>query len=335
MQEEAIEMRSEVISVIVPVYNVEQYLPDCLESILRQTYPNLEIIVINDGSTDGSTEIIKRYAEVDCRIKVMEQRNKGQSSARNVGMKAATGAYIAFVDSDDRIEADMLEQMLVRIQSSGADIVECGYNELFADGSLSRCVPYPKNYDEIVGTDKILENHVKGRISLLVWNKLYRAEKVKTIAFTEGKKYEDILWSVEALMNIQKICSVRECLYNWRQRSGSTTNSAPTMNRLTALEHFDQRIDMLTDYPQAALVARERILCECYLECKTMRSTGDTALIGAVKHHSMNYFMRHKLSICEIVCLHSLSEIIRYFYYLLKFLGVQIQLAYFTPHSKT
>lgn len=164
-------MKNEIISVIIPVNNVEKYIESCLKSVVQQTYPHLEIIVINDGSTDGSEAIIRRYASIDSRIKLINQQHAGPSAARNNGMSLATGTYIAFIDSDDYIEECMLERMLLRMKSTGADIVECGYNEAFIHEQPIRKIAYFKTYDEIIGTENILEKHVKGNISLLVWNK--------------------------------------------------------------------------------------------------------------------------------------------------------------------
>ena len=312
-------MQNDIISVIVPVYNVEKYLATCLESIVNQTYPYLEIIVINDGSTDSSQEIIHQYAYKDSRIKLISQQNNGLSAARNSGMAAATGTYIVFVDSDDYIEKHMLAQMLSRLESTGADIVECGYNETFTQESPIRYVPYRRNYDEIVGIDCILESHIKGNISLLVWNKLYKREKVQDIQFAVGEKYEDILWSAEVLMSAQKICSIKEPLYYWRQRPNSITSSKSTLDRLSAVEHFDARIKMLESYSHVHLLARSRIICECYLEYAALKATKDAALIKIGKQHSLKYYHKHKLSFTESVQLGSSREIIRYYFYLWKF----------------
>lgn len=117
---------SPLISIIVPVYNVEPYVSKCLESILRQTYQNIEIIIIDDGSTDGGSDICDAYAHKDKRIKVIHQSNEGVSGARNVGLRIAKGEFIGFVDSDDWIEADMYEYLLQNIQQQDADIAICG-----------------------------------------------------------------------------------------------------------------------------------------------------------------------------------------------------------------
>ena len=125
-----------LITVIVPVYNVEKYLRRCLDSIIRQTYQNLEILCIDDGSIDNSGEICEQYAARDARIKVIHQENQGLSTARNRGLDTATGEYIAFVDSDDYIAADVLEQLYQSAVSSDATCVICGYNCVDSNGSI-------------------------------------------------------------------------------------------------------------------------------------------------------------------------------------------------------
>ena len=121
------EMEKELISVIIPCYNVEKYIDRCMESVLNQTYRNLEIILVDDGSTDGTGEIIKKYAEHDHRIKILHQKNKGAGAARNAGMEIASGSYIGFVDSDDWIAEDMYEYLIGIIKEEDADIAACDF----------------------------------------------------------------------------------------------------------------------------------------------------------------------------------------------------------------
>ena len=124
---------NQTISVIVPVYNVSQYLPDCIENICAQTYSNLEIILIDDGSTDNSGILCDEYAKKDSRIKVIHQTNSGAASAKNAGLRAVTGEYLAFVDSDDYLELDAYEFMINKMQKHNVDIVRCGFQYVFVD----------------------------------------------------------------------------------------------------------------------------------------------------------------------------------------------------------
>lgn len=306
---------NETISVIVPVYNVEAYLPECIDSITEQTYRDLEIILINDGSTDQSREIIRRYMAADSRIKCIDQVNRGQAAARNAGLAAATGAYIAFVDSDDYLDRNMFERLMDRMHTSGADIVECGYYESFERDGEMHNVPFEKTYEEKTGTEEILRANVLGKISLLIWNKLYKAACVQDVRFDDTRKYEDVLWSAQALFRAQKVSCVRAPLYYWRQRMGSTTHSGPTESRLVVVEHFDNRIKMLEMYPSLHRLARSRIVCECYLEYRTMKESDNAQLVEQGRRHSLAYFRKNRLTFLESLRLGSVRNIVRYYYY--------------------
>ena len=186
------------ISVIVPVYNVEQYLPQCLDSIINQTFKDIEIICINDGSTDNSGKILEQYAQKDDRIKVIHQENKGISMVRNIGVEATTGEWISFIDSDDYIDKDFYKTLLSAAQKSGADVVQCGYN-IFDDKTKKTCFTTPviaSNFQDVI------QNFNRG----YVWNKIWKSDLIKhnSLKFYPGIYIEDILFSVEAANFIKK-----------------------------------------------------------------------------------------------------------------------------------
>ena len=137
----------EKISIVVPIYNVEKYVKKCIESLIKQTYKNIEIILVDDGSTDSSAEIIDEYANKDSRIIAIHQKNKGVSSARNTGLKAARGEYIGFVDPDDYVDCQMYEVMVNKLQASLADLVVCGYSKIWESS---------KKTEKFCLTDKIV-----------------------------------------------------------------------------------------------------------------------------------------------------------------------------------
>lgn len=170
------------ISVIVPVYNVEKYLKQCLDSIVNQTYKNLEIIIVNDGTKDNSMKIVEEYLQ-DKRIKVINKENGGLSSARNIGIKEATGDYISFIDSDDYISLNMYEDLVKNI--NGEDIIIFNYSRL--DDKTKKIVKnkYIKNNKMIILDKKL--NYLYSRIELVCWNKIYKATfiKEKKINFLE------------------------------------------------------------------------------------------------------------------------------------------------------
>ena len=170
-----------MISVIIPVYNVEEYLDDCLTSVLAQTYSNLEILLINDGSTDNSGVICDKYAQTDSRIKVFHKENGGVSSARNIGLENATGQYIAFVDPDDWIEPNMYETIITQFEKSDVDAVFCGYWENFSDEvKRNPVIHMPEKHDIVSGRDALYQCLIKMEDGYFtsVWNNVFKSEVV-------------------------------------------------------------------------------------------------------------------------------------------------------------
>ena len=212
-----------MISVIVPVYNVEKYLEECLESIKRQTYTDIEVILVNDGSIDRSKEICERYCEKDSRFKLVSQENKGQSVARNLGMAESKGEFISFVDSDDVLKEDMLEQLIKQMTSEDVDIVECWYTNEKQELELST----PKNVKII-----FQGNSKEALVSLCRDNivrlnpvaKLYRREVIINFPFSEGVIYEDVFAGIGILKHIRKMVKINYIGYYYRVRQGSTMN---------------------------------------------------------------------------------------------------------------
>lgn len=229
------------ISVIIPVYNSEDYIENCLISVINQTFRNLEIIVINDGSTDSSLEIINSIAESDNRIIVRSQENEGQSHARNVGIDLASGEYIVFVDSDDWLSLNYIELMYKRIIEKDGDIVVCGHNMHTQNSVKSIRYNISANFDSQLGFEYIL----LGRISHVCWGKMYNSKIIKDCeyAFPEGKTNEDLYIVSIWFLRSSKITYINEGLYNVRNRVGSVTN--------TFTEKFLDMfviLDMLEDY---------------------------------------------------------------------------------------
>ena len=190
-----------LISVIVPVYNAEPYLERCVDSIIRQTYRNLEIILVDDGSADESPEICERYAKTDHRIKVIHQANSGAAGARNAGLRAASGDYIGFVDSDDKIRPDMYRSLLASCLEDHADFAWCG--TVCVRGETKEKRPGGGRKKLLDGKKVILQEMLeRGINSLSVWDKLFRAEKIRGIRFPDIAFNEDII----ALYHIADRC---------------------------------------------------------------------------------------------------------------------------------
>ena len=206
------------ISIIVPVYNVEKYLSECLESLISQTLSDIEIICINDGSKDSSLEILEKYAQKDKRIVVINQENSGVSTARNTGMKCANGEYIGFIDSDDWIDSDFYEKLYNSAKNNDADIVVASIIR------YRKCVQkYRVKYtNEKVYTD------LQDKISACsipkicyVWNKLYKNEIIKDKLFTPNVYFEDVIWLPKVIKCANKIVTVADTNYYYRVNNNS------------------------------------------------------------------------------------------------------------------
>ena len=165
-------MEKDKISVIIPVYNVEKYLAECMDSILHQTYHNLEILLIDDGSTDSSGQICDDYAAIDKRIIVIHKSNGGLSDARNEGLKYVTGEYLTFVDSDDIVEYRFLEKLYYELNAVAADIAIC-HVEAFVEKKPEESCQHVC-LTEYRGTDMLLRSYLKGTLRPMAWGKLYR-----------------------------------------------------------------------------------------------------------------------------------------------------------------
>ena len=212
-----------LVSVIIPVYNISEYVTKCLESVVLQSYENLEIIVVDDGSTDESGKICDKIALKDSRLKVYHRKNGGLSSARNFGISKAHGEYVALVDGDDFVKKDFVKAMVIAVEETGAEVVVCGF-------------------DEFVTREKVLSGK-EAAIKLLVeqenmeivaWNKLYRRELFDGIEYPVGEKHEDNLTTYKILAKAEKVAYVSKSLYSYVKRPGSIMNEAKLVERLSA-----------------------------------------------------------------------------------------------------
>lgn len=215
------------ISIIIPVYNVEKYIRTCIDSILRQTYTDYEIIIVDDGSTDQTGLICDEYERLNAKIHVMHQENQGQSAARNLAIHMACGEYITFIDGDDWISDDYLEQMIAAIDKTGADVSICGL-KFFNDGEMPVFVQ--KNtyrYDMMPGRDVCIRYYqMIPIITVGPSGKLFRSELLENIRFPEGKIYEDQGTIPRLLYLANNVAFIAESeLYACCIRTGSTTHS--------------------------------------------------------------------------------------------------------------
>lgn len=218
----------EFISVIVPVYNVAHYLPQCLDSLIAQTYTALEIILIDDGSTDGSSAICDAYAARDSRIRVIHQKNGGAANAKNAGLRIATGEYLAFADSDDWVETDAYEHMLNLLKGENADAVQCSFRNVYTDGAEVHMVTETQ---KCLQTEEYLLRYTTDWTCGLLWDKLYKRSLFAGIYFEEGHKIDDEFFTYRGIMNATKIVHDPQIVYNYRQRGSSVTLTAANGER--------------------------------------------------------------------------------------------------------
>ena len=247
-----------LVSVIVPIYKVEKYLRKCIDSILEQTYRNLEIILVDDGSPDDCGRICDEYAEKDPRIKVIHKENGGLSDARNWGIEKAAGDYIAFVDSDDWIKADMIEYLLHGISEYHADIAVCN---LYYVSQYKYTV---KNYseDKTYTAKDMLFELFDDKIDNYAWNKLYKRELWSDVRYPVGKNFEDILTIYKVLEKAKNIVVLKEPKYYYLLRDDSISGRRDFKNRLhiyqAVCDRYEDAVQRHPEYKEA-LVRRVRL----------------------------------------------------------------------------
>lgn len=250
------------ISVIVPIYNVEPYLRRCVDSLLQQSYADFELILVDDGSPDNCSAICDEYAAADKRVKVIHKTNGGLSDARNAGLQVAQGEYIAFVDSDDWVTPNYLEQMLNTLIQTGAVICECA--ALRTEGS--DVLPAVENsVSEVFDTVGALEQLIyDGAFHQHVWNKLYRRNVIADILFPKEKTNEDEFWTYQVFGNAKKVVKIPDVLYFYFQRPESIMGETYSLKRLDAIEAKVQRQRYIdTNHPQLSLQAKANLFGSC------------------------------------------------------------------------
>ena len=295
---------TEKITVIVPVYNVENYLNKCLDSLINQTYKNLEIIVINDGSTDNSGEICQEYAQKDNRIVYIEKENGGQSEARNMGLDRMTGSYVTFVDSDDWVELDYVENLYKKITKYQADIAVGNYysfNEaegmyyfhIFGDSC------YEKVYDNVSIFENLYESQEMKSFALIsVWGKLYKADLLKHLRFDIGKLGEDGYLNQKIYLLAEKTIYLNKGLYAYRQREGSSSRIWTEKWMHALVDAMSERITLLANmnYPLEKHLAVYRQMLEVSIANGQASGLSDTA---TYKEFEMKRTLLNQLSIQE------------------------------------
>jgi len=248
---------SPLVSIIVPVFNVEDYLEECLQSLLNQSLRQIEIIAVDDGSTDKSSEILERYASLDNRLIVIIQNNQGQAGARNSGLAVASGTYIGFVDPDDWVAETMFEILYSSAMGNNADLSVCDYSRVNGIRVDSHTL---KLSDEVIrmADHKLEEIWLKKKYSVVVWNKLYKKTILDTfsIRFEAGHEVfsEDVLFNLYYLMRVKIMTSVEGSYYYYRLREGSLTSSVKPNYLKKELTLVDKFREYYAGYPNVETV---------------------------------------------------------------------------------
>ena len=254
-------INEEKVSIVVPVYNVALYLVECIESIINQTYKNIEVILVNDGSTDNSKEICENYAKKDDRIIFITKQNNGAASARNYGLNIVTGKYIGFVDSDDILELNYIERLVTTLKNNNVDIAVCSYYNLYKNTIKEQVYEY-----QLVSfsDEEYLERFLKDWTCGLIWNKLFKADVIKNNRFEEGHKIDDEFFTYRCVMNSKKVVLFNEPLYYYRWRLSSVMQEYSDSQEQfikDRLSYLTQRYDnVIEQYPSLKIKYLENLM---------------------------------------------------------------------------
>ncbi|MCR5729218.1 MAG: glycosyltransferase, partial [Ruminococcus sp.] len=212
-----------MVSVIIPVYNVRPFLCESLNSVINQTYKNIEIIIVDDGSTDGSGEICDEYQQKDERIIVIHQENKGLSAARNSGLDAMHGDIVAFLDSDDAFLPEFIQIMVSSMLKTSVDIVMCGYYSCHTENRMTVSCSYNQNTPRhrIYSPNQVLNKMMKDEMNMFVWNKVYSSKLFSSLRFPSGYVYEDMLLLPLIIEKAKRILTINTALVFYRKRIDS------------------------------------------------------------------------------------------------------------------
>lgn len=262
-------MKKNLISIIVPVYNVEKYLPRCIDSILSQTYKNLEIILVDDGSPDRCGEICDEYAKNDARIHVIHKENGGLADARNVGLKAAAGQYVMFFDSDDWVAANICETLLQALITTQADIVTCNFSRIYSGGKIINN-PAILKAGKIYTGKEALELYIKkGPVELTIaCNKLYKKELFiqNNLFYPMGRLHEDEFLCKYLLYYSKTFVYINQSLYYYFQRENSIMGTVTEQRFRDGVEYVSELYSFIQKfYPEVREYAWKRLLDEMYV----------------------------------------------------------------------
>lgn len=253
-------MDNELVSVIIPVYNVQEYLDKCISSVINQTYKNIEIIIIDDGSTDNSLSICKKYSAADKRIKLISKKNSGISATRNLGLKETNGEYIFWVDSDDYVADYAIEELYRNIKKYNCDMSICEFVQgSEKDYSFDKKNSEPLIFDNVTGLNMIYKNHHFSFVMAASWAKLIKKSLYDGLIYPEGKIFEDIYMSHHLINRCKKIVYLDETMYYYFKWPESILGKKFGIEKFDYLGAFEERIQMFGDLKYFDLKAKATI----------------------------------------------------------------------------
>lgn len=284
----------ELISVVLPVYNVEKYLERCVESVVNQTFTNLEIILVDDGSTDSSGRLCDKLATTDSRISVIHKTNGGLSDARNAGIHIAKGKYITFIDSDDTVDIDMIDYLYYLIKKGSYRMALCTHNIVFDEGK--RIVKNGNGTEEVLNAETCIERMLYHNVvDTSAWAKLYETSVFKNIEFPKGKLFEDIGTTYKTFIESGLVSCGYRSKYNYYVRSNSIVTSGFNERKLDLLEMTDSMAAEVNQiYPQLKKAVLRR---QVYARFSTLNQI---LKMDSYKERSkpiIDYIMKNKMAI--------------------------------------
>lgn len=298
-----------LVSIIVPIYGVEAYLSECVESLLAQNYGNLEILLVDDSSPDRCPEICDRYAQKDPRVKVIHKINGGAASARNAGLDAATGDYICFVDADDVTRKDYVRHLLTAAEDSDADIAVCGYHNLTKNGSCVMPVQAPGLYTQVDYLNFFLTDWT----CALLWNKIYRRDVIGSLRMLQGHRIDDEFFTYRIVMNSRRIVVTDTPLYDYRIRISSVMHDAGDKAEQIMLDRIEytklRYADIAQQYPdlEQAFLLNALDAMTLYWRCSKSMTKAQKQIRKWIKEHFwkiMRLRMPLHIKLADLYCLY-------------------------------
>ncbi len=295
-------MINEKVSVVVPIFKVEEYLVRCIDSILKQTYTNLEVILVNDGSPDHCGKIIESYKEKDSRVITVHKKNGGLSDARNEGMKYVTGNLTMFVDSDDWLNETMIETMVQKREEIDADIVQSAFFYAYDDKLLfdNRYTKKSQNF-ELLDNNTLMYELVKNeKVKNFAWGKLYKTKLIKEIPFKKGVLFEDVFWAHQVMHHVNRYVILYEPFYYYYQRYDSIV-ATYTPNHLDLIKGMKERHEFIQKhYHRLSNNSYQQILETCLVQYHLLLINGKNQQMNRYKKGIEKYirdnFKKFKLA---------------------------------------